>query len=184
MYASLGKRRLFHEYFIEFCVILLSNMKYTRTDLQDNLNETILVSSPTIMQQVNVYKRHLNIFDILKVVVKYFKTSLTTYIHSLLLHVSATHGPSLGNFCYWGDHCTVRFVFCALRHINKNNDVPKCTEDKVYNAVVSPITINVVLERSNYDITGWDLAPDFEEHPRYFCSLFFCYVTNLKFLIC
>jgi hypothetical protein len=20
-------------------------------------------------------------------------------------------------FCYWGDHCTVHFVFCALRHM-------------------------------------------------------------------
>jgi hypothetical protein len=44
--------------------------------------------------------------------------SLTLYIHSSLLHVSATHGPSSGNtFCYWGDHCTAHFVFCALRHI-------------------------------------------------------------------
>jgi hypothetical protein len=51
------------------------------------------------------------------VFVKYFKISLTIYIHSLLLHVSATHGPSSGNLYYWGDHCTVHFVFCALRHI-------------------------------------------------------------------
>jgi hypothetical protein len=43
--------------------------------------------------------------------------SLTIYVHSLLLHVSATHGPSPGNFYYWGDHCTVHFVFCALRHV-------------------------------------------------------------------
>jgi hypothetical protein len=21
------------------------------------------------------------------------------------------------HFCYWGDHCTVHFVYCALRHI-------------------------------------------------------------------
>jgi hypothetical protein len=24
---------------------------------------------------------------------------------------------SVQHFCYWGDHCTIRFVFCALRHI-------------------------------------------------------------------
>jgi hypothetical protein len=35
-----------------------------------------------------------------------------------LLHVSATHGLSSGNIYYWGDHCTVHFVFCTLRHIN------------------------------------------------------------------
>jgi hypothetical protein len=51
------------------------------------------------------------------VFVKYFKVSLTIHIHALLLHVSATHRPSSGNICYWGDHCTVHFVFCALRHI-------------------------------------------------------------------
>jgi hypothetical protein len=21
------------------------------------------------------------------------------------------------HFCYWGDHCTVHFDFCALRHV-------------------------------------------------------------------
>jgi hypothetical protein len=26
-------------------------------------------------------------------------------------------GHHQSNFCYWGDHCTVHFVFCALRHI-------------------------------------------------------------------
>jgi hypothetical protein len=33
---------------------------------------------------------------------------------SLLLHVSAAYGPSLGNT--WGD-CTVQFVSCTYRHI-------------------------------------------------------------------
>jgi drug/metabolite transporter (DMT)-like permease len=36
---------------------------------------------------------------------------------SLLLHVSAAHGPSSGNIYYLGVHCTVHFVFCTYRHI-------------------------------------------------------------------
>jgi hypothetical protein len=39
--------------------------------------------------------------------------SLALYIHSLLQHISATHGPSSGNsFCYWGDHCT--YTLCSV----------------------------------------------------------------------
>jgi hypothetical protein len=39
---------------------------------------------------------------------------------SLLLHVSAAHGPSSGNTHYFGRplHCAlVHFVFCTYRHI-------------------------------------------------------------------
>ena len=43
--------------------------------------------------------------------------ALTIYIYSLLLHVSARHGPLSGSIWYWGDHGTVHFVFCALKHV-------------------------------------------------------------------